>query len=158
MAPVRILSFTQKEKEHGKHEVYQNHQKNRYHDGARCGAPHLFRAGARRESFMASNGRDRNPEHDALDQPGRDVPQEQRVQRSNDVPMHSETRLRHTEKSAAVYAHRVCPNCKARQRSEEHTSELQSHLNLVCRLLLEKKKNSITQTFVNRGQGGKLLI
>src|SRR5260370_27197404 len=28
------------------------------------------------------------------------------------------------------------------QRSEEHTSELQSHLNLVCRLLLEKK-NSI---------------
>src|SRR5260370_30927292 len=31
-----------------------------------------------------------------------------------------------------------------RTRSEEHTSELQSHLNLVCRLLLEKKKN-ITQ-------------
>src|SRR6266480_5369344 len=26
-------------------------------------------------------------------------------------------------------------------RSEEHTSELQSHVNLVCRLLLEKKKN-----------------
>src|SRR4030066_2273097 len=26
------------------------------------------------------------------------------------------------------------------RRSEEHTSELQSHLNLVCRLLLEKKK------------------
>src|SRR5882762_7475770 len=28
----------------------------------------------------------------------------------------------------------------AQNRSEEHTSELQSHLNLVCRLLLEKKK------------------
>src|SRR5260370_26260393 len=28
----------------------------------------------------------------------------------------------------------------AMDRSEEHTSELQSHLNLVCRLLLEKKK------------------
>src|SRR5260370_29007501 len=28
------------------------------------------------------------------------------------------------------------------KRSEEHTSELQSHLNLVCRLLLEKKKIS----------------
>src|SRR5260370_20075030 len=28
-------------------------------------------------------------------------------------------------------------------RSEEHTSELQSHLNLVCRLLLEKKKRSM---------------
>src|SRR5580698_11579624 len=27
------------------------------------------------------------------------------------------------------------------RRSEEHTSELQSHVNLVCRLLLEKKKN-----------------
>src|SRR5260370_9222159 len=31
----------------------------------------------------------------------------------------------------------------AGMRSEEHTSELQSHLNLVCRLLLEKKKDSI---------------
>src|SRR5260370_13400530 len=30
-------------------------------------------------------------------------------------------------------------------RSEEHTSELQSHLNLVCRLLLEKKKNMATE-------------
>src|SRR2546426_2202993 len=30
----------------------------------------------------------------------------------------------------------------ARQRSEEHTSELQSPCNLVCRLLLEKKKKS----------------
>src|SRR5260370_21866531 len=38
-------------------------------------------------------------------------------------------------------------------RSEEHTSELQSHLNLVCRLLLEKKKkkkvDSVTRS-VNR--------
>src|SRR5260370_41557905 len=31
--------------------------------------------------------------------------------------------------------------CPIAKRSEEHTSELQSHLNLVCRLLLEKKKN-----------------
>src|SRR5260370_21765293 len=30
-------------------------------------------------------------------------------------------------------------------RSEEHTSELQSHLNLVCRLLLEKKKITVKQ-------------
>src|SRR5690242_20858850 len=39
-----------------------------------------------------------------------------------------------------AYAHGMgivvrCPNC----RSEEHTSELQSHVNLVCRPLLEKK-------------------
>src|SRR5882762_5691952 len=32
------------------------------------------------------------------------------------------------------------PSSVAGVRSEEHTSELQSHLNLVCRLLLEKKK------------------
>src|SRR2546430_12098943 len=38
------------------------------------------------------------------------------------------------------------------QRSEEHTSELQSQSNLVCRLLLEKKKNtqSITTVFTHR--------
>src|SRR5437588_1968911 len=34
----------------------------------------------------------------------------------------------------------------ARSRSEEHTSELQSHSDLVCRLLLEKKKRSATRT------------
>src|SRR5690242_20992127 len=31
-------------------------------------------------------------------------------------------------------------------RSEEHTSELQSHVNLVCRLLLEKKKTQFAPT------------
>src|SRR5260370_18447085 len=41
-----------------------------------------------------------------------------------------------------------------KERSEEHTSELQSHLNLVCRLLLEKKKKKHarspdTQTHLN---------
>src|SRR5690242_12726399 len=33
------------------------------------------------------------------------------------------------------------PSMTARYRSEEHTSELQSHVNLVCRLLLEKKNS-----------------
>src|SRR3712207_7389718 len=33
---------------------------------------------------------------------------------------------------------------RARERSEEHTSELQSRQYLVCRLLLEKKKNNAT--------------
>src|SRR5690242_20975576 len=32
-------------------------------------------------------------------------------------------------------------------RSEEHTSELQSHVNLVCRLLLEKKNNKFINTY-----------
>src|SRR2546430_6018884 len=35
-------------------------------------------------------------------------------------------------------------------RSEEHTSELQSQSNLVCRLLLEKKKNKQTRTLQSR--------
>src|SRR5260370_30067428 len=35
-------------------------------------------------------------------------------------------------------------------RSEEHTSELQSHLNLVCRLLLEKKKKWGYSTRIRR--------
>src|SRR5438477_9013433 len=34
------------------------------------------------------------------------------------------------------------PRRPAQLRSEEHTSELQSHVNLVCRLLLEKKKQN----------------
>src|SRR5260370_32437510 len=37
---------------------------------------------------------------------------------------------------------RSAPTEGFRHRSEEHTSELQSHLNLVCRLLLEKKKHA----------------
>src|SRR5260370_26090185 len=36
------------------------------------------------------------------------------------------------------------PSREGARRSEEHTSELQSHLNLVCRLLLEKKKKKKT--------------
>src|SRR2546422_3562916 len=39
-----------------------------------------------------------------------------------------------------VLVHRE-PELDGRLRSEEHTSELQSRLHLVCRLLLEKKKN-----------------
>src|SRR2546430_17198605 len=37
--------------------------------------------------------------------------------------------------------HACCCWSSCWQRSEEHTSELQSQSNLVCRLLLEKKKN-----------------
>src|SRR5437879_13273857 len=36
------------------------------------------------------------------------------------------------------------PICPRMRRSEEHTSELQSPMYLVCRLLLEKKKKQIT--------------
>src|SRR5207237_8581558 len=40
---------------------------------------------------------------------------------------------------AAGLIKRLLEPMPAGERSEEHTSELQSHLNLVCRLLLEKK-------------------
>src|SRR3989475_3232010 len=43
------------------------------------------------------------------------------------------------------------------KRSEEHTSELQSQSNLVCRLLLEKKKNHVTRTKINQTQHNKHL-
>src|SRR5216684_6532632 len=46
------------------------------------------------------------------------------------------------------------PNASPVARSEEHTSELQSRLHLVCRLLLEKKKkkNKQSQTYTNKKQ------
>src|SRR5438270_8735652 len=37
----------------------------------------------------------------------------------------------------------------ARHRSEEHTSELQSQSNLVCRLLLEKKNTNLPRNFLD---------
>src|SRR2546422_7804876 len=54
-------------------------------------------------------------------------------------------------RSSRVYLAKVFPGCQSSgvcvadvqfARSEEHTSELQSRLHLVCRLLLEKKKKA----------------
>src|SRR5438034_4595412 len=45
---------------------------------------------------------------------------------------------RHASKHARASGHPVIASA---ERSEEHTSELQSHSDLVCRLLLEKKNN-----------------
>src|SRR5260370_10064915 len=60
------------------------------------------------------------------------------------------TNLRISSGTAGRYGLRFGPRKsyhgrKRSPRSEEHTSELQSHLNLVCRLLLEKKKKSSMQ-------------
>src|SRR2546422_2631520 len=49
---------------------------------------------------------------------------------------------RHDHCACEACSHR-CSVCA--ERSEEHTSELQSRLHLVCRLLLEKKKNTHIQ-------------
>src|SRR5947207_11131176 len=46
---------------------------------------------------------------------------------------------RHLEREDFVYRNTALPPA---MRSEEHTSELQSHSDLVCRLLLEKKKKN----------------
>src|SRR5688572_31974341 len=45
-----------------------------------------------------------------------------------------------------------CPRSHHIQRSEEHTSELQSQSNLVCRLLLEKKKKTGQDRIARRTQ------
>src|SRR3989449_10305689 len=51
-------------------------------------------------------------------------------------PLGLELHLVHPQKTRAIASARI----KHDKRSEEHTSELQSRLHLVCRLLLEKKK------------------
>src|SRR5437588_945412 len=51
-------------------------------------------------------------------------------------------RWRHVDSRLRSYFY----NGQPERRSEEHTSELQSHSDLVCRLLLEKKKNHTHHT------------
>src|SRR2546430_5882359 len=50
------------------------------------------------------------------------------------------SRLWPTSATVAAEKPKCCATDDGRSRSEEHTSELQSQSNLVCRLLLEKKK------------------
>src|SRR2546427_7636118 len=52
------------------------------------------------------------------------------------------------ERVAGLYNISLCPRFNG-TRSEEHTSELQSQSNLVCRLLLEKKKKTIATCSCN---------
>src|SRR2546422_5995118 len=51
---------------------------------------------------------------------------------------------RASQKSSPRRPYRRCRTALPAGRSEEHTSELQSRLHLVCRLLLEKKKKKTT--------------
>src|SRR5438034_2302731 len=60
-----------------------------------------------------------------------------------EMPMASTTQDRYFE----MLVKRVRQD--AHPRSEEHTSELQSHSDLVCRLLLEKKKKKKKTTQIN---------
>src|SRR2546430_3831379 len=56
------------------------------------------------------------------------------------VGIHDGTFWRTSHDGAALNVGRLVARCIVTSRSEEHTSELQSQSNLVCRLLLEKKK------------------
>src|SRR2546422_6675033 len=53
---------------------------------------------------------------------------------------------------------RPCAHRAISERSEEHTSELQSRLHLVCRLLLEKKKNNYNQNLLAEHTAHQLII
>src|SRR2546422_2300374 len=60
--------------------------------------------------------------------------------RSQVAAREARQRGRHRDQRAHQPQRRADPDREADSRSEEHTSELQSRLHLVCRLLLEKKK------------------
>src|SRR2546422_2084697 len=71
--------------------------------------------------------------------------------RSTTATSHSPVFASSTSFAIAVYSMilagtpaRIIEYTAIAKRSEEHTSELQSRLHLVCRLLLEKKKNNKT--------------
>src|SRR5438132_7834594 len=56
---------------------------------------------------------------------------------------------------------RVCASATgwwSRSRSEEHTSELQSHSDLVCRLLLEKKKKKKRKRYRDNVTGTSVVL
>src|SRR3712207_7413291 len=63
--------------------------------------------------------------------------QERVIVRERTVVRHDDRRFHNRTRYRSV--------CHTERRSEEHTSELQSRQYLVCRLLLEKKKNNIDQ-------------
>src|SRR2546422_624287 len=90
---------------------------------------------------------------DAPDEGHREIEQRgDRVVRADDAVAHGRVRASHSRAIAATSwcstsaSALRCRIALADVRSEEHTSELQSRLHLVCRLLLEKKKK--TKTYI----------
>src|SRR3990167_1215915 len=72
-----------------------------------------------------------------------------RPPRSTLFPYTTLFRSGHTPESRPGTAGRSAASARGRDRSEEHTSELQSQSNLACRLLLEKKKYLYKVFFFN---------
>src|SRR2546422_5049146 len=72
------------------------------------------------------------------------------------VRKNTSTRAAHAPNTTVrVRRSRRSSRCGWKVRSEEHTSELQSRLHLVCRLLLEKKKQRIESRALTRKQHGR---
>src|SRR5262249_62006837 len=98
---------------------------------APCPPPHLHSFPTRRSSDLPQDGADGAQRRNAAGRlilarlQGRDLPRYAKPRRRNPC-----------EKSIPMRARRS-PACSRTARSEEHTSELQSLTNLVCRLLLE---------------------
>src|SRR2546430_11709729 len=74
-------------------------------------------------------------------QQDQDQKQDERELHHESISLQIGTVLLHCDRTRTI---RLGPTT-VKARSEEHTSELQSQSNLVCRLLLEKKKNHATQ-------------
>src|SRR5690606_41076942 len=69
------------------------------------------------------------------------------------MSIHVARALFEQERSSGSVSHLAGSNGNQKSRSEEHTSELQSRENLVCRLLLEKKKRKATRWLTRRVSG-----
>src|SRR2546422_1944797 len=72
-----------------------------------------------------------------------------------------EKKSTHSDMSSCNVRRFIGPNRRTLQllmRSEEHTSELQSRLHLVCRLLLEKKKNSTNRNNLNSSEDRRIQL
>src|SRR5574341_742664 len=63
--------------------------------------------------------------------------------------LHSQGGVRRGVQGSGSYQERTGKSGSYGMRSEEHTSELQSPTNLVCRLLLEKKKKKSKEKKIN---------
>src|SRR5688572_32769617 len=78
--------------------------------------------------------------------------------RAAGAPRRSSASRTHAARGAPVRAENQSNTPARRARSEEHTSELQSQSNLVCRLLLEKKKRQqrLTTILSDAGRAERL--
>src|SRR5690348_17599494 len=102
------------------------------------------RAGVRTEIRQIEIRANRSP-HLAREDVGNPVMPAQDAQFGMPLAHWTISRTPHFSNITASLFSRLWLACTSAHRSEEHTSELQSPVHLVCRLLLEKKKKKKTQ-------------